>query len=310
MVYYNPFFKRIIFDRVDYVLISIMLSIYVTEYFKKQYFPERLEKQKMERLRQDLIKKSKVSQLSSKRLPSSSLVRSVKKIFSIRGGNEEQLYTNVEKIKTFVMYLFLIVEHRIDKKKIWNFLFLNFRSYLYLILQIWQIDLFCILDPITGQSVIMTIAFGGTSGFIISWFGVGATLVGNSLGLVLLSKSFTQQLISTLEHRKFQNQVTKFLNNKELHSLVVPADKKLKLETLNWNKKPALKETAERLGVFEETPNLGGPIKSTENSLYNRCLKKLEKAVEKVVDKDSGIIDVKFVHENPSLDKPRIKIRD
>lgn len=64
------------------------------------------------------------------------------------------------------------------------------------------------------------------------------------------------------------NQVLNFLKNKEWQSLIFPRDKTLKIETLNWDNKPALKEAAEGLGIFQENPNAGRPIKFTENSMY------------------------------------------
>lgn len=100
-MYYNKFLGRIIFDVFDYFLISIILSIYCTEYLKS-YFSE---KQKMERLRQDLINKSKLVKSSSQRTTPSSATR-VQKIFNftVRGGSEELLYKNAEQIKEFVIY--------------------------------------------------------------------------------------------------------------------------------------------------------------------------------------------------------------
>jgi hypothetical protein len=79
-------------DKWDYFFLSMMISIYGTEYLKS-YFSE---KQKMERLRKDLIQKSPLvessSQTNYKRASSSA--KRVRKIsnFALRGGSEELFY--------------------------------------------------------------------------------------------------------------------------------------------------------------------------------------------------------------------------
>jgi len=87
---------------------------------------------------------------------------------------------------------------------------------------------------------------------------------------------------------------------------------KQKLKTLNWEKNPEIKRTAERLGIFEEKPTTG-PIKSTQNYLEKRYLervKKLRKGVEKVVEADGDIIDGDFVNQDRSINIPRIRIKN
>lgn len=47
---------------------------------------------------------------------------------------------------------------------------------------------------------------------------------------------------------------------------------KAKVQPLNWETNPELKQAAERLGIFDKEP---GPIKSTDSYLYNRYLENL-----------------------------------
>lgn len=180
------------------------------------------------------------------------------------------------------------------------------RSYLRFVLLAWQIDVRYCLDPVTGQTIVTAMVFGGTTGFIISWIGVGTTLFANFLGIILMGRSLTQQLIHDIEYRKFRNQAVKLMKDGEFQTTIVHIaerikDNKPKIQ-LNWEQNPALKD----LGIFEE------PIKSTENYLYNRHLEKLRKAAEKVVDVEANldIIDVDFVAEDRSINIPRIRIRD
>lgn len=315
-MYYSKFMRRVVFDVVDYSIFSMILSIWLTEWMKKYCFPQRQENQELRRLRHDLMKKSKLLELSSKNLTlSSSLVRKVETIPTIRGGTDEKFYRIAEQIKRIVLHLLIFLQKRVGNKKILNFLFFNVRSYLHFLLLIWKTDTSVFFDPVSGQVVIITIAVSGTTGFIVSWMGVGVTLLVNSLGGLFLTRSLGQQLLQEIKYKKFNKQVLNFLNNEEWQRPVVPRDHTQKIETLNWETKPALKEAAERLGVFEENPNFGGPIKSTDNSLYQRSLKKLEKGLakklEKVVDieLESDIIDVDFVDKDGSINIPGIKIR-
>jgi hypothetical protein len=315
-MYYNRFLGIVVFDVFDYFLISIIISIYCTEYLKF-YFSE---KQKMERLRQDLINKSKLVKSSFQTTTPFSATR-VQKIYkfavrslSIRGGSEELLYKNAEQIKTLVINLLMLVRKRVNNKKIFNFIVFLARSYLRFILLVWQIDVRYCVDPVTGQTIVFTIVFGGTTGFIVSWIGVGATVFANFLGIILIGRSLAQQLRHDIEYRKFRNQAVKLIKDEEFQKTIVSIVKQIKGNNpklqLNWEQNPALKEAAERLGIFEENPN--GPIKSTENYLYNRYLKKLRKAAEKVVDVEanSDIIDVDFIAEDRPINITRIRIRD
>lgn len=123
----NRISGKIIFDISDCVLISIIISIYLTEYLKS-YFSE---KQKMERLRQDLINKSKF--FANKKIFN----------FAIRDGSEKLLYKNAKKI--------------VDSSKKSNLILF----YLVLLLT-WKINVQYCVDPVTGQTMVIVMVVGGT----------------------------------------------------------------------------------------------------------------------------------------------------
>ena len=272
----------------------------------------------MERLRQDLINKSKLVEPSSQITNTSSATRALKtfKVF-VRGGSQELLYKNAEQIKEFIMYLLVFVQERAsNNKKIYNFIISGARLYLHFLLLVWRVDVKYFINPLTGQPIVITMVVGGTTGFIISWIGIGTTIVANCLGASLLSRGLVNQLSHNIEYRKFHSHVVNLLKDEEFQKRIVGiaeriSDNKLKPQTLNWDKNPAIKEAAERLGIFEENPNLG-LVKSSENSLYNRHLEKLQKAAKKVIDveTDLDIVDSDFIAKNQSINIPHIKIRD
>lgn len=298
-MYANRVTGRIVFDLVDYTIFSLIISIWVAELMKKHYFPNHQENQKMERLRKDLMKKSRLVKLSAKTLALgssfSSLKNRVKPISTIRGG-AEPFYGSATNIKKIVIYLLMVIQNRLDKKNILNFLLVNARSYLCFLLMVWRTDPTIFLDPVTGQSIIVTIAVGGTTGFIISWMGVGTTLLINSLGLFFLTRSLSQQIFHEVDYKKVNDQMRNFLNNEEwqtpIQSPVVTPDSNLKLQP--WETRQEFKEAAQRLGIVEEKP--------PSNSLYKRSLKKLQfrKNLQKMLDGD-------LVHQDRVRNLPRIK---
>jgi hypothetical protein len=69
-----------------------------------------------------------------------------------------------------------------------------------------------------------------------------------------------------MEYTKLKNNVGRLLTGKgiqeEIRTVLIETQKqidnsnKIKLEYLNWNKNPAIKEGAEKLRIFESAPNL------------------------------------------------------
>jgi hypothetical protein len=186
---------------------------------------------------------------------------------------------------------------------------------------------------------------GGTAGFIVGWIGAGSTIFINILSVVFLSRSGIQQIIDRIEYIKFRYHALKLLNDPEVQKILSHRTVREQIESpepevvLNWEKNPALKEAAERLGIFEEQPNVEpvtfeqdqtlekviegldvfeekpkpptGPIKSTTNYMTNRRLERLRKAAKKVVEieEDSDILDIDFGNKNQPIRIP-IRIRE
>ena len=275
----------------------MIVSIYCTERLKL-YFSE---KQKMERLRQDLISQSKLIKSSSQTGISSSATRFQKIVkFAIRGGSEELLFRNAQQIQKFIIFLLTALHKKVTDKKILNLIIFSARLYLELILKLCQIHVKYYVNALTGQLIILTVVAGGTSGFIISWIGAGATLFANFLGAVFLSRSLGQQRIHNIEYRRFPNHMIKSRKGDKFQKPKIGLAEQIPNNNqnlqLNWEQNPAIKEAVERLGIFEENPN----PRFIENSLYNRHnrhLKRLQKARKKLINfkADSHIVDIDFL---------------
>jgi hypothetical protein len=254
----------------------------------------------MERLREDLINKSKLVKSSSQTITPSSArkvqKKRVQKIykFSLKGGSEDSLYQTAKQIEKFVCYLLEILQKRINNDNILNIFFILARLYLRFILLIWKIDLKCCMDSATGQEIFMTMVYGGTTPFIVSWIGVGATLAAHFLGVVFMSRSLTQQLIDIQQYRKYRNQFIKLLKDEEVQNILINIAEKVKtnkqkIKTLNWEKDPTLKEAAERLGIFKEKPNFGGKQEEDHPPTFSQPI---SGATEALLERRGGAIEM------------------
>lgn len=132
MVYYNFFQRKLIIDRSDCFLASMIAAIWLTNYMKNYLS----EKQKMERLKQDLICKSKLIEPDFEAISPSSSSTRIKKVinFALRGGDEEVLYRNAERIQTAIVSLLSIIETKIKSSQTLNVFLVLARSYLHFIL--------------------------------------------------------------------------------------------------------------------------------------------------------------------------------
>jgi hypothetical protein len=94
---------------------------------------------------------------------------------------------------------------------------------------------------------------GGATGFIISWFSVGASLVFPPLLISnLLLRSFTQQIIHQREYSNFRKMVNRILEDDELKETIravfmegqvediSPNSGRLKMKPLDFDKNPTL----------------------------------------------------------------------
>jgi len=363
-MYYSRVLGRIIIDKLDIYLVSAAISIYITEY-GKFYFSEeekmrRLredlinssEEEKMRKLREDLINKSKlVKSFSQKKMPYSvkmiHRMERIQKIYNLalRGGNDEVLLTTSEKIKALVLYLLSILQKKTNDNKLFNLILSSAGLYLQFLLLLWRIHVLYCVDPLTGETIIVTMVAGGTTGMLISWLGIGATLFAHLLVGIFVGRSSFQQLNRFIVEKKLQiifqktlaNQKKKLEENQRKLEMITETAESLGV----FEENPGLKETAEGLGVFEKNPGLKetveslvgerlgdpdlketaeglglfkknrGPYKSTENYLYKRYLKKkAAKAAKKVFDGDENpnFRDVDFVNEDLRI--PPIRVQD
>jgi len=265
----------------------------------------------MERLWQDLINQSKLIESRYKPIrPSSRNKSKVHKIFTtFRGGADQLLFTAVEYIKRNIIYLLISTKKKSDNNRILNLSLSAFRFYMQILFMTWQVEVNYYVDKVSRQSIIMTVVCGGTTGFVVSWIGVGTTLVANVISLTILGRSAVQQLVHNILFKKL---VEKLIHDKKFTNTIGQIanqieEPKQKLKELVWEQNLVLKQAAERLGICEEKTKLG-PIKSTGNSMYTRYQKKLEKIAN--VEPELEITDFGFVDENQAINIPRIKIKE
>jgi hypothetical protein len=184
---------------------------------------------------------------------------------------------------------------------------------------------------------------GGTTGFVISWYALATTLVVPSAILsIFLGRSLFQQRIHNKEYAQFQENIRRLLEDqdfekdrKKLMAIIQDIGQfknrqrnTIKLEDLNWNKNPAIREATEQLGIFETEPNPYGPINLDRNPTLKQMAKQLGlgkeenqkkwikakstnlselvgEVLENGSESDSDIIDVEVVKESLG-----IRIRD
>ena len=134
------------------------------------------------------------------------------------------------------------------------------------------------------EIAIMASCVGGTASFVSAWLSVGATLSASPIILsVLLMRGFVQQIIHNIEYTKFKDNILRVLQEKEFkkefRSILEEAQKRInnanaiKLKHLNWNKNPAIKEAAERLGIFENPLSAYVPLNLETNPALKEIVK-------------------------------------
>ena len=334
-MYYNKFVGRLILDAFDYFLISSFIASILALYLK-DYLSE---KASMARLKNDIIKKSRLIEPSK----SSSKKSKIQKIYRFaldnRGGDDYK-YQLADKIKDLVIKLAVFLKEKELRAKVLKLIFTQGRLVLQLVLSICKINLqYVVVDQVSPQVVVIACCTGGTTGFVCSWFSVGAILVAPpTLLSVFLLRSLAQQIQYNAEYTKLKNSIGRFLKDKnfqeDIRNILIETQKqmdnsnKIKLEHLNWNKNLAIKEAAERLGIFENAPSATGPLTLDLDPDLNKILEEFgliktpntktrikgktvnfRDFVAGMVDDDNksdlDVIDVEIVQE-----PVRIRIRD
>jgi len=338
-MYYNKFTGQLVLDILDYFLISSFITSNLASYLKDYL----AEKASMARLKKDLIKKSRLIEPLKSRKKLNSKESKIKKIYRFvlgpRGGSDYD-YQLANKIKDLVIELAVFLKKKELQGKVLKLIFSHGRLVLQLILATYDINLqLVVLDPISREVVAIACCTGGAMGFIVSWFSVAATLVAPP---TILSVFLVRSLAQQIQHNKEYTKIGRFLNDENfqenIKSIFIDAQKridnsnKIKLEHLNWNKNPAIKEAAERLGIFENAPRATGQFTlDTLDPDLNKILKEFGLSetlntktrikrikgktinfrdfVEGMVDGDNksdlDVIDVEIVQETV-----RIRIRD
>lgn len=131
---------------------------------------------------------------------------------------------------------------------------------------------YLVIDEITKQVAIISMCTVGTLGFIHGWFAAGTFLI---VTPTLLSAFVFRSLFQQYMHRRKYQEIlkisTRLAKDKEfkervtsnMHELGKQIEKniqRIKLQNLNWNKNPEIKQAAERLGIFENPPKIDGPL--------------------------------------------------
>jgi hypothetical protein len=316
-MYFNKLKGVFILDVVDFLLISCLIGSILASYLKNSFS----EKSKMTKLKNDLIQKSRLINSSNSshlfRSPKSNLkqlkLSKINKMGLDSRGGANYEYQLAEKVKEIVLAAFL-------KKKeltaiVFKVLFTKSSLVLQFILAMCNINMdVLVLDPVRPQIIVIACCTGGTVGFVVSWISVGAILLTPPTILsVLLVRSVAQQIRYNAQYIKFKPILDSFLmKNKFQDSLKDQKVEGLKFEDLNWNKNPAIKEAAERLGIFENPPSLNrshkfetldpdsdlrkmledlGLIKATNNKARIKIKSPLKSKLVKFSDFIEGIID-------------------
>jgi hypothetical protein len=259
-MYYNRIFRVWVIDQVDYFLISALIGSLIAPRLKKYLS----EKEAMERLKNSIINKSYLLKLKTPN--SSSKEAKMKLIYRFalnRGGQFEEFQANHEfsnevfnlaqNIKGLVERLSIFLKER-ELKGIARIFFKNSRLVLELILYKCNIGITyaIISEGLSAQTIVMTVSVGGATGFVLSWFSVGAILVSPPLLIsVLLLRSTTQKIFNQMDYSKFKKMVDKMLDDDELKETIravfmegegpTPSSGTLKMEPLDFYEKSALK---------------------------------------------------------------------
>jgi len=289
----------------------------------------------MARLKSAIIKKARLVnseplKLSSKLTPKELMTKKVYMIARHTRGGSDYEYKLASKIKDLVIQLALFLKRKELQGKVFKFIFGHGRLILQLILAIYKIDLqFIVIEAANFDAVVIVCCTGSVMGFIFSWFSAAATLVAPpTVLLTFLVRSLAQQIQCNRDYTKFRENISICLTDKifqgNLERTLIRTQKridnsnKIKLEHLNWNKNPAVKEAAERLGIFENVPSVTDQLTSdTLDPHLNKIFEEVglnEKLSTKTRIKGKTINFINFVkgmvdgHDKSGLDVIDIEI--
>jgi hypothetical protein len=266
IMYYNRFVNRFILDAFDYFLISSFIASRLAPYLKRSLS----EEASMERLKDSILNESRLIEPSKSIL--SSEQAKIQTIYRLaldsRGGSNPE-YQLAEKIERIAFRLAYFLRNRELRAKFLKIIFTKGRLVLQLVLSVCNIDLYYLYqEPLSQEFMVAMCITGSATGFICSWFSVATILVTPPAAvLAFFLRSLCQQTLHNVAYKQF---VEKFLTDKNFEEKItnmlsraqkrVENSKSITIEYLNWNKNPAIKEAAERLGIFENAPSATGPV--------------------------------------------------
>ena len=285
-MYYNKITGKLVLDPIDMFLISALISSQTARYLKKYSSEEskiKREKAKMDRLKADLIKKSKKTEYIPKGTSYSNKIKKICRVaFNTRGGEINDIliqgqlesdfstdFTIAQRIRDMILRTLIYLKTNEENAGKLRLIYLAARLGINLILVRCNIKIdYLVEDGVPKIVQVIAVSTGGTFGFIYGWLTAGILIAAPPTILsVLMIKSLAQQYMhykSYQELMQFQYQLAtdeKFRNEileaiKEKYRQFVENYNKVNIENLNWNANPKIKQAAERLGIFENPPEI------------------------------------------------------
>lgn len=215
-----------------------------------------------------------------------------------------------------------------ELKGIAKILFKNGRLVLELILYTCRIDITYgfLTEGLSTQIIVITTAAGGATGFTLSWFSEGASLVAPPLLIsTLLLRSVAQQIINQRDYAKFKKLLTEMLEDDELKQIIraffmegeVPKSNLIEMKPFDSDKNPLPEfnfdlqsdQTPEefiKVRMEEELGLVENPTQEQlEEIIHRRKINRKSKGktvyfrdfIDEIAEGPDGIIDAEIVKE-------------
>jgi hypothetical protein len=293
----------------------------------------------MERLKNSIIKKSKLVMKSDKQIFNSKETR-IKNIYKVvlenRGGQFEkfqadhefsnEVFQIAQNIRGLVERLARFLKER-ELKGIARIFFKNGRLVLELLLCKCNIDITYSLltEGLSTQVIIITATAGGATGFTLSWFSAGASLVAPPILIsILLIRSVAQQIVNQRDYFKFKKLINQILEDDELKQTIraffmggeVPTTTAIEMKPLDSDKNSLPEFNFKSDQTFEEfiKARIKEELELVENPtpeqleeiIYNRKINRKRESktvyfkdfIDEMAEGPDDIIDAEIVKES------------